>query len=282
MSESAVSKSAGHLEKVCGHPLSHDTLWNGALHLWQPAKGAGYRFNLDAVVLAVTAASAAPIPKDGAVWTPRHTAHMVDLGAGCGVVGLVLLTMGAVAKVTAIERQPALAALARHNGKANGFGEDRFRVIEGDVRDIALAQDLAQEGVDGWMANPPYYQAHACRPSWVPGRDQARAERFGGLPDFLRFAHELSGNGKHPEGTIILPEHRWKDLKDAVAKLKQGIEFAQPWMAKQDAKPARRFCARVHATEDGLDMAQVWADPFVLGCSPLDWHSVLRRGLGSL
>ena len=55
---------------------TRDTLLNGELVLWQPAKGNGYRFNLDPIFLA-------------SFVTLSDT--VIDLGAGCGVLGLFLL-----------------------------------------------------------------------------------------------------------------------------------------------------------------------------------------------
>ena len=33
-------------------PVTRDTFWHGRLAVWQPARGHGYRFNLDPVILA--------------------------------------------------------------------------------------------------------------------------------------------------------------------------------------------------------------------------------------
>ena len=51
--------------------LTRDTLLKGTLALWQPAKGHGYRYNLDPVLLSGFA------PAKGTI---------LDLGSGCGVL----------------------------------------------------------------------------------------------------------------------------------------------------------------------------------------------------
>src|SRR5688572_25658633 len=97
---------------------SKDALWGGKLTLWQPARGRGYRFNLDPVLLYGFAPPAA---------------HTVDLGAGCGVLGLLLAAGGKAQRVTAIEIQPELAILAAKNADENGL-RGRYEVLTGDLR----------------------------------------------------------------------------------------------------------------------------------------------------
>src|SRR5262249_23627204 len=65
--------------------VTQDAIFSGRLRLCQPARGAGYRFNLDPVLLAGFAAGGE---------------HVVDLGAGCGVLGLALLVLGKAERLT--------------------------------------------------------------------------------------------------------------------------------------------------------------------------------------
>ncbi len=142
---------------------SRDTLLGGALVLWQPARGAGYRFNLDPVLLA------------GFV---QPAGHVLDLGTGCGVLGLLLLKMGKARRVTAVEVQPQLAELAMRNAEENGLS-DRFEVICGDCRTVRLPT------VDGVACNPPYFPRGQGRPAPQAGREIARREWFGTLAELL-------------------------------------------------------------------------------------------------
>ena len=145
--------------------FTQDALLRGELSLWQPARGQGYRFNLDPVLLSGFS---------------RPRGRVLELGAGCGVLGLLLLKRGRAEQVTFVERQPALAALCERNLKENGFA-DRGRVVCGDLRELTLE---AHEGV---VFNPPYFAANSGRPSSGVGRDEARFERLGEL------AKELGG-----------------------------------------------------------------------------------------
>ena len=170
---------------------SEDTLLQGRLFLEQPARGAGYRFNLDSVLLS------------GFTLT-NPDGHILDLGAGCGVIGLMLLLSGKVARVTAVEIQPELARLARKNAQKNGFSEREFSLLEGDLRRLDLPE------VDGVVFNPPYFRPDQGQPSKCVGRDLARHERNGGLEDFVSVgASQLRPGGRL---SAIVPLARSEDL----------------------------------------------------------------------
>jgi len=78
-----------------------------------------------------------------------------DVGAGCGVVGLVLLRALAQARLTAVELQPRLAAIARRNLDDNGLG-DRGEVLELDVASAQAKRQLPGARFDWVVCNPPY------------------------------------------------------------------------------------------------------------------------------
>lgn len=179
-----------------GRPwASRDALWRGRLPLWQPARGRGYRFTLDAVLLA----GFAPAFPNG---------NALDLGAGCGVVGLLLLATGRAARLVAVERQAGPAELAARNVAAYGW-QGRARVTAGDLREATLpAADLV-------VFNPPYFLAAKSRPAQEPGRDAGRRECFGTLADFVaRAATCLRPGGQL---ACIVPYGRRAELCDLVA-----------------------------------------------------------------
>ncbi len=169
---------------------TRDSLWQGRLPLWQPARREGYRFNLDPVLLAGFVE-----PAD----------HLLDLGAGCGILGLLLLRLGRVERVTAVEVQPQLAALARRNGEEHGHPAERFSVVCGDLRHVECppAQAVA--------FNPPYFAAAAGQPAPNRGRDAARHERNGTLDDFVSVAATTLA----PGGSLfaIVPAARGDELR---------------------------------------------------------------------
>ncbi|MFM9943251.1 MAG: tRNA1(Val) (adenine(37)-N6)-methyltransferase [Hyphomicrobiaceae bacterium] len=129
--------------------FTDDAFIGGALRLLQPAKG--YRAGLDAVLLA----AAAPIG-------PADVCDVLDAGSGVGTVGLCVARRCAGTHVTLLEREPALADLARQNAQRNDLA-DRVTVIEADMaRGGAIAQGaggheaLRPAMFDHLLANPPY------------------------------------------------------------------------------------------------------------------------------
>jgi tRNA1Val (adenine37-N6)-methyltransferase len=165
-----------------------DTMWDGKLVLWQPGRKGGYRFNLDPILLAGFVAE-----------RPGPLGHLLELGAGCGILSLMLVATGRAQRVTAVERQPQLAHLLRRNVQENGLAH-RITVVQGDLREVALP------GVDGVVFNPPYFKQGHGLASPDPGRDAGRREMHGTLDDFIACGHRMVT----PTGFIaaILPRAR--------------------------------------------------------------------------
>jgi tRNA1Val (adenine37-N6)-methyltransferase len=145
--------------------ITTDGLFSGALLLDQPARG--YRVNVDALLLAAFAAV-------------RKAGVCVDLGAGVGGIGLALHHLGAVRRVELVEVQAELAVLAQQNLLRSGASGSVHRADLGH----GLPRELKQLA-DLVVCNPPFFEAHASRPSREPRRSLAR---FGALAPFVRAA----------------------------------------------------------------------------------------------
>lgn len=135
-----------------------DALWGGALVLEQPARGHGYRINVDALWLVRACAS-------------DVVDHAIDLGAGVGAIGLSLLFLSIARRVSLIEREPSSAALLRSN--ARPF-HDRATVIESNVADVSSAVEPAALVV----CNPPYF----LEPTGPVANEARRADARSGHP----------------------------------------------------------------------------------------------------
>ena len=105
----------------------------------------------------------------------------VDLGAGCGVVGLGLLLRGTAARVEALELDAVQAEAAGVNARLFGLDE-RFAVRQGDVGD-APQPELAHQA-DLVVSNPPWRLLGAQRPPVSERRRQALYGTAGTLPLF--------------------------------------------------------------------------------------------------
>ena len=179
---------------------SLDALFNGRLKLFQSR--VGYRFSIDALLLSRFA-----------VLRPHERA--VDLGAGNGVVSLILASFHPQVSITAVEFQAALAERAERNVKLNRL-ESKIQIRCGDVR---LVQSLGSpESVDVVVCNPPYRQRDSGRTSPNDEKQVARHEIHGGLNDFLKAgAFLLRPNGRM---TLVYLASRTVDLLAAMRALK--------------------------------------------------------------
>lgn len=138
--------------------VTEDRLLDGRVTLRQPHDG--YRAAIDPVLLAA-AVPAAPGER------------VLDLGCGAGAVFLCLLAREPDLVVTAVEADPAMAALAQANAGLNGAG-DRVEVVTADV--AALPADWRAGAFDQVVTNPPYLGADRADPSPQPGRAAAGVE----------------------------------------------------------------------------------------------------------
>lgn len=153
------------------------------LQLYQPRHG--YRYSLDPLLLARFCAAVTP---GGAI---------ADLGAGCGVIALVLARVNPAASVVAVENNPAMAELAGRNIRHNGLAE-RVTVRAEDIINIrACSSDSLYDLV---VSNPPFRAAGSGKTSPLAGRDSARHETTAALADFLAAAKYLV----KPSGRICL------------------------------------------------------------------------------
>ncbi len=127
--------------------VTEDAFLGGRLRLRQPV--AGYRAAIDPVLLAAAVPAAAG-------------QSIADLGCGVATAGLCLLARVPGARVSGLELQAPLAALATQNAALNGCA-DRLKVVQGDV--AAPPAALASSGFDHVMLNPPYLEAASARVS---------------------------------------------------------------------------------------------------------------------
>ena len=107
----------------------------------------GYRFSIDAVILASHASS--------------HTAGKVlDLGTGCGIIPLILAYHNPNIKICGVEVQEGLASIAAMNVKENHM-EDSVTILCKDMKE--LKHDMVSGPADMVVSNPPYRRANSGR-----------------------------------------------------------------------------------------------------------------------
>jgi len=145
--------------------------WHLTLH--QPAHG--YRFALEAFLLADFVPAPAPVP-------------CIDLGTGCGVVALFLARRFPHLRCVGLELQRSLVVLAQQNVVCNGL-EQRISIVQGDIRQVRL---LFHAGVFGTVVcNPPYRAVGRGRLNPHPEKAIARHELAVTLPQLVQAAWHL-------------------------------------------------------------------------------------------
>ena len=151
-----------------------DELSACGLQLFQPRHG--YRYSLDPLLLTRFCGQ------------PPSGGRIIDLGAGCGIIALVLARTNPAASVVAVENNPEMAALVERNILHNDLG-GRVSVHTEDV--INLRRSFPVSTFDLVVTNPPFRTAGSGKVSPRTGRDAARHETTAGLADFLAVAKYL-------------------------------------------------------------------------------------------
>ncbi len=182
--------------------VSNDTFFSGNLTCLQHQDG--YRYSIDAVLLAHFI-------------FPRPKEKILDLGAGCGIVSLVLAYRWPSVYLSCLEIQKNLIALIYKNRTLNNFDE-RLDVVEGDL--VQIKKLMQAETFDRVVCNPPYGKIGSGREN--PGGEQAvaRHEIKATLEDVVNAAFfSLKNKGR---AAFIYPASRATVL---LARLKgKGLE----------------------------------------------------------
>ena len=207
-----------------------DTFFDGRISVRQDRTG--YRFSIDAVLLAHHAA-------------PRPGDRIMDLGTGCGIIALILAFRNPGIKIYAVELQNQLAELAISNVKANRL-EDRITVLGADMKKIK--PDSVGGSVDLIVCNPPYRRAGSGRLNPDDQRAVARHEIKATLRDVIDTArrmlktagrlitiysaertadilHQMHSDGIEPKHIRTIHSH---SLSDAKLVLVEGLKGGKP------------------------------------------------------
>lgn len=177
-----------------------DSLLGGRLRLRQPVSG--YRAAIDPVLLA----AAVPAQPGDSV---------LDAGTGTGAALLCLAARVSGCHILGLERDDAMARLARDNAANNGFS-NRIEIILGDI--ACPPPQLSRGSFDHVMMNPPHLDPGRTRAPTDAGRAAAMVEDAATLPDWIGFAHAML----RERGTLTII-HRADRLDQLIASLAPGF-----------------------------------------------------------
>lgn len=188
-----------------GIAVTDDAVLDGRLHLRQPAKG--HRVGHDAILLA-------------AATSAKKGEHVVDLGAGVGAAGLAVASRVEGLRITLVEVDPGLCALAADNAVRNGLAS-RVQAVMLDA--TAPARAFASAGLmpgsaDRVLMNPPFHDSARQQTSPHAGRRLAHVAPRNLLPAWIAAATRLLT----ARGTLTLI-WRADGLPDVLGALGRGF-----------------------------------------------------------
>jgi tRNA1(Val) A37 N6-methylase TrmN6 len=201
---------------------SEDAILGGRLRVRQPLHG--HRVGHDAILLAAATCA-------------RPTEQAIELGAGVGAAAFAIAARAPGLKVTLVEVDPVLCALARHNARLNRL-EDRVRVFDADAESIESLKSagLSPEHFDRVLMNPPFHDSRRHNVSPDPGRRLAHSGEAGLLKRWVASAAWLLKTS----GVLVLI---WRaDALDEVIEALQpvfGAIAVLPVHPRDEAAPIR-------------------------------------------
>lgn len=165
----------------------------------------GYRFSVDSLLLY-------------SFISLKRINNIADLGAGTGIVGMLLAKKYLEAKVTLIEIQDSLIKLAKKNIIQNGL-EDRINVIKCDIRKLQ-STTFFKSNFDLVVSNPPFRSLKSGRLNIEEERAIARHEIKLKLEELVETVSYLL----RIKGRFCVIYHPWRLSELIVTLRKADIE----------------------------------------------------------
>ena len=236
-----------------------DDLNRGGLMILQKEKG--FRFGTDAVLLADFAA-------------PKPGERVADLGAGGGILSLLMADSEPTATIDAVEWQEDMCEMAERSVRGNGLS-DRIRIHHLDVRNAA--RTLGYSGHSLVACNPPYNPRGTAPSSPDPAHSLARHEGESSVEDFVECAARLLKNGGR--AAFVYPAPRLFDLMCAMRSNKLEPKRVRLILDRPGAKPKLALLDAIKGAGSWLD----WLPPLVLrnedGSPSVEYRRIYRMTL---
>lgn len=184
--------------------------------------GTGYRFSMEPFLLADFV-------------RPEAGSRCLEVGTGCSIIPLLLLTRQPNLFFSAIEIQESLIAKALSNLTENK-AEDRVNLVHADF--LEWSEEHSNETFDWVISNPPYRKRNSGRIN--PDREKALARHEITLT--LESLVRRAGKHLNPGGKICLayPTERLNEVKQAlVSNDLQPVKVRQ--VCGNESLPSRFF-----------------------------------------
>jgi tRNA1Val (adenine37-N6)-methyltransferase len=244
--------------------LTEDPIRRGELTLLQPTTG--YRFTLDALILAdFAAAQIVPAPD-----------LVLDLGTGCGIIGLLLMQRWSGSRGLLLEIQPELAALALQNVERNRLGQ-RVETCCVDLRDLegwSAALDALGSGSRAVVCNPPYFKVGQGRLSPIEQVSVAKHEISCSLAQLLETCRAVLAPG---DGVALIhASAREQEILDGLQRGGMGACKVRPVLPLPDRPSTRVLIAATQGAPPSVEELPA----LLVELEPGNYALEMRRVLG--
>ena len=222
------------LRQFVMNDVTIDSVFEGRLRVKQARLG--YRFSMDAVVLAYFVG-------------PLSSEKVLDLGTGCGIIPLILAFRHEGVIVHGVEIQSELARIAAENINDNGMA-DRVRIHCIDMKEVTEAQTSGP--VDLVIGNPPFHRVEAGRLNPNSQRSVARHEIKVTLAQLIETASRMLRDGGR--FVSVFPVVRMVDMLQEMRR--RGLEPKTLRVVHpKENGPAKLFLVEgIKAGRPGLDV----------------------------
>ena len=196
----------------------------------------GFRFGTDAVLLADFAGA-------------KKGEHIADVGAGTGVLALLLCARAEGATVDAFEIQEDVADMAARSVQLNGLGS-RIRIHRADCRDAASL--IGHERCHLVVSNPPYTKGGAGLVSPALTRALSRSDSDCPLDEWIAACARLLKNGGRL--CCVFPAPRFLELCDAMRAARVEPKRVRFVVARETSSPKLVLVEGLKGARPGLHM----------------------------
>lgn len=204
-----------------------DTIFNSSTTIVQSKTG--YRFTADALLLSWFIYNCS--------LNSKSESKSLEIGAGNGVISIVLKRRGYPAQIDSVEIQDTLYSLLKKNIEINNLS-DSINSLQGDY----ISHNFNYEHYDTIFSNPPYFGIGDGRLNSHSEKAAARHEIFGDLPKFLNKSYKLLKN----KGSfyIVYPSNRLQYALTAAEKNKfylKDLLFVKEYESKDPSVFLAKF-----------------------------------------
>ena len=160
----------------------------------------GFCFGIDAVLLSDFA-------KD-----MRNNAKVLDLGAGTGILSILLSAKTNLSKIYGIEVQNEVADMAKRSIKLN-YLEDKVEIINKNIKE--LGDVFEKNTFEAIVTNPPYKKIETGKENENQAKFISRHEVTANLHDFMKISFDMLKD----KGSLYMV-HRPERLSEIIYELK--------------------------------------------------------------